>query len=451
MDVVLPTGTKVYKGFSSKLSCDTVLKDTRVFFVTLNPRVAKEYSWRHQACPFLTRRPVRLFNLNHDSIKLIRKFISRDTFLGLQFAFGTNVLRGQQAEVYRRLMSRRLPHRFKILPKNRGERLSVTNINKNVFDRLTNEFLIKNKYDGFYSSRKKSIFHGGVFPSEIMLCDARRVLVKPGPERAPVLSRRSVDSELPQLFVQYCRKNRALLRPFRNYFIPLLGGGMGVRLYLEARAIETPKKVRDTRDFDFTFAVPHKLRARQAAQHFMLMKTIMFRHLNGFISWLNRTYTRTNARLVISEFTPDIRIFPVTKKYVYRVCQFRIQFPGKEAQDFVDATLAYVPGASREDIHIPYSKLYGLPIPRLKKLHDSVAAVLAASFVHPGVKPRNPLTGKNPEKGQKNVERLKALHNLAPRNVHVIRNLIQRIKKRNVRGAKANANKIIRYIQGKKK
>ena len=450
MEIILPVGTKLYKGFGNPgVGCSTLVKDTRIFFMTQNPRLAKVYSGRGTACPFVAKKPLRLFVLNHKNIQLVSKHFSRETKLGLSFVLGTNVLRGQQAEVYRRIISRRLPRRFLARPRNLGERLSVTNVNRDVFQRFANDFLIPKGFDGFYSHAKKTGFHAGFFPAEIMLVDGGRVLKRPGPEYAPLLSRVSVIKELPYLFIQYCKRNRALLRPFRNYFVPYLGGGMGVRLYLEARGKVPPQKVKDTSDFDFTFAVRRKLKLRDINQHTQIMYGIMTRHLNGFVSWLNRTYAQTNAQLLISHFIPPIRLLPATKKYIYRVYQFRIQFPGKKPMDFVDTTLAYVPGISREDIHPAYSKRFGLPIPRLKKLHESVAVVLAGSFKYLGVKPRNPIYGNRPEKGQKNVARLEALHRLAPRQVSVLTNFIQRIKKRNVRGAKANANKIIKYMQGK--
>jgi hypothetical protein len=320
-------------------------------------------------------------------------------------------------------------------------------MNRDVFERFSNDFLIKNGYDGFYAPPKRTGFHGGVFPAEIMLCDASRTLVRPGIERAPVLSRVSVVRELPQLFIKYCRRNRTLLRVYRNLFVPELGGGMGVKLYLEARGKPAPKKVTDTRDFDFTFAVPKRLGQREARRRALIMKTIMYRHVAGFVAWLNRTYTRTNARLIVTEFVPDIKVLPATGKTVYHVSQFRIQFPAGQPMDFVDATLAYVPGSSRDDLHPVYSRMYGLPIERLKKLYDSVAAVLAGSFLYPGIKPRNPIYGKNPEKGQKNVSRLGALQNLAPKNVKLVRNLIRRIKKRDVSGAKRNAAMLIKNIK----
>jgi hypothetical protein len=173
----------------------------------------------------------------------------------------------------------------------------------------------------------------------------------------------------------------------------------------------------------------------------------MYKHVTGFVGWLNRTYTRTNARLIVSDFVPDIKVLPATGKTVYHVSQFRIQFPRGEPMDFVDSTLAYVPGSSHDDIHPVYSRMYGLPIERLKKLYDSVLAVLAGSFLYPGVKPRNPLTGNNPEKGQKDVSRLGALQNLAPKNVTLVRNLIRRIKNRDVSGAKRNAAMLIKNIK----
>lgn len=447
-DVVLPAGTRLYKGFGNRTTgCHSLLKDTRAFFVTQSVQLARSYSNTKTACPFVAKRSLRLFLLNHPNVKRIFPQLSRNTILGLKFVLGTNVTRGQQARVYQTITGNAGPRRYLARPHARGERFSFTNMNRDVFGRLSAEFLVKNGYDGFYAPPKRTGFHGGVFPAEIMLCDAGRVLVRPGVDRAPVLSRVSVIRELPQLFIKYCRRNRALLRVYRNLFVPELGGGMGVKLYLEARGKPAPKKVTDTRDFDFTFAVPKRLGQRDAKRRAIAMKTLMYRHVTGFVSWLNRTYTRTNARIIVSDFVPDIKVLPATGKTVYHVSQFRIQFPAQKPMDFVDATLAYVPGSSRDDLHPVYSRMYGLPIERLKKLYDSVAAVLAGSFLYPGIKPRNPIYGKNPEKGQKNVSRLGALQNLAPKNVKLVRNLIRRIKKRDVRGAKSNAAKLIKNIK----
>ena len=447
-DVVLPAGTRLYKGFGNRTTgCHYLLKDTRTFLVTQSVQLARSYSNTKTACPFLAKRSLRLFLLTHPNVKRIFPKLSRKTILGLRFALGTNVTRGQQTKVYQNITGRKAPRRFLVRPQNRGERLSLTNINTEVFGRLSTEYLTKNGYDGFYAPPKRTRFHGGLFPAEIMLCNAARTLVRPGVERAPVLSRVSVVRELPQLFIKYCRRNRALIRVYRNLFVPELGGGMGVKLYLEARGKPAPKKVTDTRDFDFTFAVPKRLGQREARRRGLIMKTIMYRHVTGFISWLNRTYTRTNAKLIVSDFVPDIKVLPATGKTIYQVTQFRIQFPAGQPMDFVDATLAYVPGSSHDDIHPVYSRMYGLPIERLKKLYDAVLAVLAGSFLYPGVKPRNPIIGKNPEKGQKDVSRLGALQNLAPKNISLVRNLIRRIKKRDVSGAKRNAAMLIKNIK----
>jgi len=447
-DVVLPAGTRLYKGFGNRTTgCRTLLKDTRTFFVTQSSRLARSYSNTKTACPFLAKRSLRLFLLTHPNVKRIFPKLSKYTVAGLRFVLGTNVTRGQQVNVFRRLSGRVPPRAYLARPGNRGERFSFTDSNADVFGRLSSEYLVKNGYDGFYAPPKRTGFHGGVFPAEIMLCNAGRTLVRPGIDRAPVLSRVTVVRELPQLFIQYCRKNRALVKVYRNLFVPELGGGMGVKLYLEARGKPAPRKVIDTRDFDFTFAVPHRLSRREATRRAQIMKTLMYRHVTGFVAWLNTRYTRTNARLIVSDFTPDIKVLPATGKTVYHVSQFRIQFPTGEPMDFVDATLAYVPGASRDDIHPVYSRMYGLPIERLKKLYDSVLTVLAGSFLYPGIKPRNPIIGKNPEKGQKNVSRLGALQNLAPKNVSLVRNFIRRIKKRDVSGAKRNASLLIKNIK----
>jgi hypothetical protein len=222
---------------------------------------------------------------------------------------------------------------------------------------------------------------------------------------------------------------------------------MGTKLYLKARKLRIPPIVARTRDFDFVFSVGKKLSEREGQLRAQVMHTIMSRYVNGFVAWLNRTYVRTNARIVVSTYLPPERYLPATKQYLYRVFQYRIQFPGQDPVDFVDSTLAYIPGASRADLNLVYSRLYGLPIPTGKKLFETQVAVAAGAFLYPGVKQRNPIYGRRKEKGQKNIARLHELHKIAPRKNTLIQNFIRRVRMKNVKRAKQNANKIIKEIQ----
>lgn len=458
-ETVLPAGEKVYKGFRSRhVGCSTLLTDTRIFFVTQNPRLAKVYG-RGRACPYTIRKQLRLFNLTHQNVKQLFDMnypLSRETRLGLQFVLGTNITRGQQIQAYKDLIGTPgslLKGRTGSL----GERLSIGQVDKEVFIRFAREFLIPEKYDGFYSPVQKTGFHGGSFPSEIMLCDASKTLTREAvsaPRPVTVLSRDLLLKNLPALFIQYSRRQKALLRPYGG-FVMYLGGGMAVKLYLDARGIKPPARVLDTKDFDFTFGVYKPLSQSGIAARVYAMRKIMSRHVSGFVSWLNREYKTTNARIVISSMVPSFKVFPPTGKKVYQVISYKLQFPGvKKPIDFVDTTLAYIPGIDRSFIHLPFSRYYGLPIERLKHQYRNVLAVLAGSFVlkDPALRSRNPLTGNRPEKGLKNTARLVALVKARAwkprqRGVGVVKNFLRRIRSRNVAGAKKRASQIIKNIR----
>jgi hypothetical protein len=117
--------------------------------------------------------------------------------------------------------------------------------------------------------------------------------------------------------------------------------------------------------------------------------------------------------------------------------------------DFVDSTLAYVPGISREHLHLPYTRLYGIPMERLKYMYRNVAVVLAGSFVYPGIKNRNPLTGNRPEKGLKNTARLSTLFRIKKKSYGngTVQNFIKKIYNKNVEGARLRARQIINAIK----
>lgn len=203
-------------------------------------------------------------------------------------------------------------------------------------------------------------------------------------------------------FLEYCRTHQGLLKPQRK-FIPYLGGGMAVKLYLKARGLPIPALVANTKDFDFTFAVNRHLNATEVTDRAIDMGKMMLAFLKGFVDPKKLTIESYKAKGV--GYLPGL--IPATGKVAYHVVQFK-----KDGKDFVDCTLAFVPGITRTHLHYPFSRLYGLPIERLKFMHRGVLVVLAGSFVYAGIKKRNPLGNENPEKGLKNVARIKALGGL---------------------------------------
>lgn len=415
-ETIFPSGKILYKGFE-RIGCEVLLRDTRTFYLTENPRTAKDYG---TVCKYRVKRTIRLFDLTHANIDKLLKSkypLSHETRELLRVSMGTGVTVGQQVAAARLLMGKSAT---KSLPRStnrrRGQRLSFTEINKLVFGNLAHEFLTREGYDGYYAPKKRSIFHDGEFHSEIMLNNAYQTIERvSGLKTLPVISRRSFSWSLPSLFVKFSKGTTRLVRQYAGMTI-FCTGGMAVRIYLQTRKQKLAPKIRRTSDFDFTFAIPRPLRSdSEVSAYALAMRRIMTNHLNAFIRWLNRNYRGVNARLKVSSFVrspadnPRIQV-PGTGRRVYQVISYQVVTGQNDVTDLVDTALAVYPKSSRHMLHLPFSYKTGIPIQRLRyQLKDSLA-LLSGSFVYKGlIAKRNPLTGKTKEKGQKNAERVAGL------------------------------------------
>lgn len=454
-ETILPTGTKVYKGFPPGIGS---IRRTDNFFVTTQRRVASAYG---HVATYTVKRPLRLFVINHDNMsKVLRsRALSESTKLMLRFALGTKTTRARQLKAYRKVLGGR--DRFPGVAKNvrPGQRFSIDELDRQTFEKFSREFLIPNRFDGFYSASKQSVFHEGRFHAEVMICRPVSTLDRVFSRKldAPIRSVfgvHDIAKSVPALFIEYSKKHTRLTRPYGG-FVMYLGGGMAVKLYMEARALKAPQRVLQTSDFDFTFSTQRKMTSQSGIRlRIRAMRSIMYAHILGFTRWLS-TYYGVRPRILIHEFVPPARFFPTTKKRVYHVISYALQFPNiPKPVDFVDTTLAHVPGLRRENIHYEYSKYFGMPIERLKYLSKDVLAVLASSFAtkDPTLKSRNPLVGKRAEKGLKNTARLASL--ITVKGAHpstVVRSFVSTIQKGQTQKAFRYARSIIRRIQDHKK
>jgi hypothetical protein len=449
-ETVIPKGARMYKGMPRGMHP----RRTRNFFLTSSARTARGYGPTINT--YVATKPLRLFVLSHRNVKLLldKYPMSAAAKVMLRLALGTRTTRARQHLAYRVVLRGKgyLPGARNTRP---GQRLSVGDLDRQVFEKLSREFLVPEKYDGYYAPAKPSIFHGGIFHAEIMIANPMHA-IKPvvrtvAPVRRPGVSHALIIKRLPGLFVEYSKTQRRLLRPYGG-FIPYLGGGMAVKLYLEARAIKAPPKVLQTTDFDFTFAVPKRLTTKMDVTARVLgMRKVMTTHLEGFVTWLGRSFG-VRPQIVVKDFVPPVRLLPTTGKRIYQVISYGLQFPGvAKPVDLVDTTLAHVPGMSREHIHHVYSRSFGMPIERLKTMYKNVLAVLAGSFAtkDPTLKSRNPLTGNRAEKGLKDTARLASLMNAnAKSNVHA-RGLVSAIKRSNTKNAYKKARLVIKNLSRK--
>lgn len=471
-ETVIPAGKMLYKGYESrKVGCDTLLKDTRTFFLTENARTAVIYG---KPCSYRVKKTLRLFDLTDKNVRLLlsSKYpLSQPTKELLRVALGTGVTRGYQKQAIYHLFGSPDAKNLGIRTVNtgRGERLSYKILNKYVFGNLAREFLVPEKYDGYYAPKRKSIFHMGGFHSEIMLTNAYRLIEKSGtpmkrlttPVRLPIVSGKSLKWAIPRIFAEYSKRTRLLIKPYGKLII-FCTGGMAIRTYLAKRGLPLATKIRRTADYDFTFALPELARSNsELATHVSQMRKIMSRHIISFINYLNRKYKGANAQLKISQFVrspynnPRMQV-PSTKRRIYQVYSFQVILGNGETVDLADAALAVYPGASRKMLHQEFSKRLGIPIQRLRYQLKDELAILTGSFLYSGlISKRNPLTGKK-EKGAKDVARVRALLKVVNSakdkyaNLKTVstktKNFLSAISKKNLKGAKERARTVEKLL-----
>jgi hypothetical protein len=233
-------------------------------------------------------------------------------------------------------------------------------------------------------------------------------------------------------FAKYCKTHKRLVVPDRRFVISL-GGGMAVKLYLMDRGVDPlPKKVASTRDYDFTFTVNHPLTDAEVPRYSLAMYNFMYNFVKGFVrpdSLKIKSYARKS-------------FIPATGKRTYHVVQFKTA----DGEDFIDCTLAYVPGVSHHQINSVFARKYGIPIKRLKYMYKDVLVVLAGSFVYKKILTRNPLGKENPEKGRRNIARVKALRELRSVKTPTTTEFLKAIQTKKMKLAVAKARAVIREI-----
>jgi hypothetical protein len=398
----------------------------------------------------IARRTLKLFRMNHTSLKKVFKYLRPDTVKLLKFAFGTDVERKTQSRRYYKMFGTPKNSDTKLnygsLP---GQRLSVREIDTKVLRMFARDFLTRNRYDGVYISQKISSFHSKVIPSRIFITRPIATLANVKVLSTPVKKHPS----LQEMFVGYTSGTTRLARPYRNGMTVFLSGGMAIKLYLRARNAHVSKRVADTSDFDFKFAVPRSLKTqREIESHAAYMKQLMTSHMTGFIKYINSRYNLGSALIV-----KEIRGAPVNKaggpnvKKLYKAYNFSVKMgPKSPAEELVDTSLVVYPSIDREHLNLKFSRMFGMGIPKLKYLWTDTVRLLAGSFVDPLIKLRNPLYGNKKEKGLKNTDRVRNLAILVGRSkdplVIASKKLTENIIAKQKTAGEKNSRKILRLI-----
>jgi hypothetical protein len=434
-ETIIPVGAILYKGLKRGVTCQTLLKDTKVFYLTDERDTARSYG---NLCPYRAKHKLRLFDITHPNIDILIKNypLKSETKTMLRLITGTGLTLGQQGQAFKRILGKDAGKVPNASNTRRGQRSSYTELNKRVFGSLIKEFFIPEGYDGYYSGAKKSVFHSGSFHSEIMVNNAYRSLERvSGKERLPIISGHSIKWAIPRIFAEFSKGTTRLVRPYKGFTI-FCTGGMAVRMYLQQRRAALPPAIRRTSDYDFTFGLPRKVKSeKQLNMYVYHMRNIMSAHMNSFIKYLNRNYTGCNARLKIirrakSKFdNPRLQI-PTTKRSIYQVISYQVVTGKNTTTDIVDTALAVYPGAKREDLHLPYSYKLGIPIQKVRYQFKDALAILAGSFIHKGlISKRNPIIGDAKNKGVKNTVRVERFLRVIAKDKKHYANLIPAAKK----------------------
>lgn len=459
-ETIIPAGRILYKGYEV-IDCQTLLRDTRTFFLTETLSTASAYG---KPCMYKTKKRLRLFDLTHENITLLLKSgypLNPETVILLKIVTGTGLKIGEQKEGIKMFAGSANAKNLGVKTVNtrKGQRLSFRNIDKIVFQSLAREFLVPEKYDGYYAPKRKSVFHEGQFHSEIMINNAYQSIERVQGGSLPVASQRTLKWAIPRIFLEYCKRNKYLVKPNRN-FVFFLTGGMAVRLYLSSRkGVSLEKKVRRTSDFDFSFAVPRPIKTQKSlAQRIIAMRNLMVTHLSNFIKFLNSQYKGAGARLhVTTRVTePDLRPrlqIPGTKRRIYQVFSWQVILANKEVVDLADSALVLYPGISRQQIHEAFSYKLGLPLQKLRYQLKDELAIVSGSLLYKGqIAKRNPIHGQQRSKGQKNLARISALTKIVKRDPEKYLDLVNtatkanslmtKIRKSNSRAAKKSARSV---------
>lgn len=451
-EMLIAPGTLLYKGLP--VSCKTLLKDTRTFYLTDDAKYAREYG---KTCTYRAKKQLRLFEMTHENLKKVLELpnIDKRTKYRIRMAFGTNASLANQVRFLK--SEGKMKNIPKIKNLNRpGERASWKDLNRALGIYFSQEFLIPRGYDGYYSEAKRTVFHVGMFPSEIMLFNAYQRIER-AQDRLPVVSARSLKfpSVISRLFYEYSKKTKYLIRPTKEFVI-FCTGGQAVNLYLRQRttAAKHVPLIRRTYDYDFSFAVSEPMKTvREFARKGAAMRTFMHKHMVGFAKFINSNYRGANVIVRMKQgrrtLNPGVQV-PATKRRTYLVYTWQLKM-GKDVIDVADTALSLYPGVHRSWLSRRFSHDTGIPIQQIKYQTLNALGILSGSFLYTTqVAARNPLTGKNKNKGEKNVARANQLSRVITRYAKnyppgLVRlavkagNLINKISKKNLRGAKIEA------------
>ena len=94
------------------------------------------------------------------------------------------------------------------------------------------------------------------------------------------------------------------------------------------------------------------------------MRRFMFKHMIGFVKFINTSYKGANVRLRMKQgrrtLNPGLQV-PATQRRTYLVFTWQLKI-GKDLIDVADTALSLYPGITRESLSQRFSRDTGIPI-----------------------------------------------------------------------------------------
>ena len=258
-----------------------------------------------------------------------------------------------------------------------------------------------------------------------MLCNATDALevVK---SSIPVLSKTQFKKDGVLIMLKlYAKRSKNFLNMFNDmaYVTPVVAPGMAVKMYSEQQQDssnnETLRIVRNTLDLDITVYVKELTNINMLNG---VVKTVFYRFdmaCNHFVDLLNQQYDDLNIRLVsrcrqnqlsgeCSVNTERKQGYPFINRNVFSVKQYFILFPDQTEIELMDVVVVYQAG--REPmLHHALSNATGFPLPTRGYLADELWSMIQIDTLGESNlnKKRHPITGREKQKGVKDLYRLK--------------------------------------------
>lgn len=466
----IPKHTVLYKGMS--ISCKTVPKSVEYFFVTEDIDVAKLYAHK-DLCTYRTTRELRLFALTPANVyQLLLSSSTPLTFEEKQLiamVTGVGVTKKNQAMYFEHLNAAMRQYLTDCSP---GERFSHTNTNKLACVRLCKAFA-QMGFDGYYAEPVNSVFHGGGFHREIMICNAadKLEIIR---SMIPLMSQAQLKKDgVLNMLRLYAKRSNIFLTAFVEPMItPMVAPGMAVKLYAELENRPNNHKIHDTLDMDISVFIHHDYierlspTDRMTAVH-QIVRTVFERFdLMGeqFVTLLNQEYDDLNVRLLkhcrIDPSTNTCMVdftrtqgFPFLDRNVFAVKQYYVGFPDGTQVELMDVAVVYQRNIHRGLLNPEVSTDLGFPVPTLAVLAEDLWTMIQIDILGPSPQnqKRHPITGSAKQKGLKDLYRLKYVASRAGFHEYlwIVNHLINIVQKKNYNNA-TKVQRLRNVLSGKK-